>query len=135
LFTIEQINDVHERLGNMESLPDYLGALAALGVDRFDSYLCDGHTEYFSSDGQRIVSEAAHELLTIADITDRQEVAEHLARHERGETDYVEMSTGLAASGVQKWTMDTHDLTVTYLDNEGNALLVEALQKVRRAEP
>jgi uncharacterized protein YbcV (DUF1398 family) len=128
LFTIEQINDLHDRLGNMETLPDYLRALSAIGVARFDSYIRDGHSEFFSSDGQRVVSEAAHELLTIADVTDREKVVEHLARHQRGETGYVEMSKGLAESGVEKWTMDTNDLTVTYLDSQGNTLLVEPLQ-------
>ena len=128
MFTIEQINDLHDRVGHLETLPDYLRALRAIGVARFDSYLRDGHSEYFASDGHRVVAEAAHELLTIADVTTRDRFVEHLARHQRGETGYVEMSEGLAACGVEKWTMDTNDLTVTYLDSHGNTLLVEPLQ-------
>jgi uncharacterized protein YbcV (DUF1398 family) len=128
LFTIEQIDDLHERLGTMESLPDYLRSLSRIGVAWFDSYLRDGHSEFFSSDGRSVVSEAAHELLTIADVADRASVIDHLAQHQRGETDYVTLSMGLAASGVEKWTMDTNDLIVTYLDRRGNRLLIERLQ-------
>ena len=127
MFTIKQINDLHDRLGNMESLPDYLRALNAIGVALFESYVCDGHSQFFSSDGRSLVSDAAHELLTIADVADPVGVIEHLAQHERGETDYLTMSVGLAASGVEKWTMDTNDLTVTYLDKQGNTLLLEPL--------
>jgi uncharacterized protein YbcV (DUF1398 family) len=128
LFTIEQINDLHDRLGSMQTLPDYLRALNAIGVDRFDSFLHDGHSEFFGSDGQSVESEAAHEELAVADVGIRDEVAQQLARHQQGQTGYVEMSRGLAASGVEKWTMDTNAMTVTYLDKLGNALLVESIQ-------
>lgn len=128
MFTIEQINDLHDRLGDMETVPEYLRALRAIGVDRFDSYLRDGHSEYFDREGQCVVSGAAHELLTIADVADQDKVVEHLGRHQRGEIDYVEMSKGLAANGVDKWTMDTDNLTVTYLDKQGNSVLIETLQ-------
>ena len=37
------------------------------------------------------------------------------------------MSQGLAESGVEKWTFDTHALTITYYDKAGNILLSESL--------
>jgi hypothetical protein len=45
MFTIEQIHDIHDRLGTMERFPDYVRALTAVGVERYDSYLADGPRE------------------------------------------------------------------------------------------
>ena len=49
----------------------------------------------------------------------------HLRLHSEGRTSYLEMSKGLADSGVEKWTFDTNELTVAYYDRAGNELLVE----------
>jgi len=46
MFTIEQIDDLHVRLGSAKTLPEHVRALAALGVERYDSYLADGHSEF-----------------------------------------------------------------------------------------
>jgi hypothetical protein len=56
VFTIEQVKDLHARLGSAKTLPEYVRALKALGVERYDSYLVDGHSEYFGPDGHRVVS-------------------------------------------------------------------------------
>ena len=34
MFTIEQINDLHARLGSARTLPEYVLALKGLGVER-----------------------------------------------------------------------------------------------------
>ncbi|HEX6380430.1 MAG TPA: DUF1398 family protein [Acidimicrobiia bacterium] len=35
------------------------------------------------------------------------------------------MSKGLADSGIERWTVDTHAMTTTFCDRSGDALLVE----------
>jgi uncharacterized protein YbcV (DUF1398 family) len=37
------------------------------------------------------------------------------------------LGRGLADSGVQKWTVDTHAMTMTFYDRTGVALLVEKI--------
>jgi uncharacterized protein YbcV (DUF1398 family) len=127
VFTIEQIDELHDRLGRAETLVDYVGSLAALGVVRYDSFVSDGHSEYVGLDAERVDSPPAHETLTVAEDIDRQAFVDHLKRHERGETGYLEMSKGLADSGVQKWTVDTLAMTMTFYDGTGVALLVEKI--------
>ncbi len=92
-------------LGSAKTLPEYVRALKELGVERYDSYLADGHSEYFGQDGQRVVSSPAHEVLAVAETGQRETFLEHLRRHERRETTYLEMSLGLAQSGIEKWTV------------------------------
>ena len=127
MFTIEQIHDIHERLGSRERFTEYVRALNAIGVERCDSYISDGHSEYFAEDGRSVVSAAVHELLPVVDASDRDKVVEHLGLHELGRTSYLEMSKGLADSGVQKWTIDTNAMTLTYVDKQGRGLVTEAI--------
>jgi uncharacterized protein YbcV (DUF1398 family) len=128
MFTLSEIDELHARLGSAETLADYLRALAAIGVVRFESFLVDGHTEFFSRDGGRVVSPSHHEVMTVAELSDRDAVLEHLQRHRDKETSYVEMSAGLASSGIEKWVADTAALTLAYCDREGRALLVDKVE-------
>jgi uncharacterized protein YbcV (DUF1398 family) len=127
VFTVEQIEELHGRLGNAETLSHYVRALAALGVERYDSFVFDGHSEYLGYEAQLVISDAVHEELTVAESSDRDEFFDHLRRHEQGETSYLEMSTGLADSGIERWTVDTHAMTMTFYDRSGGVLLVEQI--------
>jgi uncharacterized protein YbcV (DUF1398 family) len=128
MFTIEQINDLHDRLGTMESFAVYVRALKSVGVERFDTYLVDGHSEFFGTDGHMVKSPGAHEKLTVADTSNREAFLEHLKLHSQHKTSYVEMSQGLAESGIEKWTVDTNRMMITYYDKAGHALLIESIE-------
>jgi uncharacterized protein YbcV (DUF1398 family) len=127
MFTIEQINDLHDRLGSAKTFPEYVRALKVVGVERCDSYLADGHSEYFGQGGRRIVSPPVHEVLLVAETGQRETFLQHLGRHERCETTYLEMSKGLAQSGIEKWTVDTGRMTMTFDDKAGMEMLVEQI--------
>jgi len=127
MFTLKQIDDIHNRLGNQDTLVQYLLALNAIGVERSDSYIADGHSEHIGKGGEKVVTPPAHEVLTIATTSSRDGLIEHLTRHSQGKTSYTEMSKGLADSGVAKWSFDTKALTIVYYDTAGNELLTEAV--------
>ena len=127
MFTIEQIDELHGRLGSANTLAQYVRALKALGVERYDSYLADGHSEYFGQDGHWVVSPPVHEVLPLAETGERETFLEHLRRHEQRQTTYLEMSKGLAQSGIEKWTVDTARMTMTYYDKSGREMLVEQI--------
>jgi len=127
MFTVEQIEELHGRLGNAETLSEYVRALADLGVERYESFVSDGHSEYFGHDAQRVSSVAVHDVLPVAGDSDRDAFLDQLRRHELGETSYLEMSEGLADSGVERWTVDTQAMTMTFHDRSGCVLLVEPI--------
>ena len=81
MFTIEQINELHARLGSAKTLAEYVRALNGLGVERYDSYLEDGHSEYFGQHGYKVVSPPEHEVLAVAETGQREAFLEHLHRH------------------------------------------------------
>jgi uncharacterized protein YbcV (DUF1398 family) len=128
MFSLEQINRIHDQLGKQATLPQYLQALKAIGVDKCDSFITDGHSEYFGKKGHKVVSSSAHEKLKIAEISNREDLIKHLKLHNQGKTSYLEMSRGLADSGVEKWTFDTNKMTMTYYDKGGNMMLLEEIK-------
>jgi len=125
MFTLGQLNEIHDRLGNMEDFSQYVRALNAIGVEKYDSYLADGHSEFFGKDEYKVVSPSVHGTLPISDLSDSDKAQEHLDLHDQGKTSYLEMSKGLADSGVEKWTVDTQNMTFVCYDKQGNALLME----------
>jgi len=68
-----------------------------------------------------------HEVLAVAETGQRETFLQHLRRHERRETTYVEMSRGLAQSGIEKWTVDTGKMTMTFYDKAGREMLAEQI--------
>lgn len=127
MFTMQQIEGLHARFGSAKTLVDYVRALKALGVEHYDSYLADGHSEYFGKDGYTLISRSVHEVLVVADVAQREAFLEHLRRHELGQSNYLEMSKGLAQSGVEKWTVDTAGMTMTFSDKTGRSMLVNEI--------
>jgi uncharacterized protein YbcV (DUF1398 family) len=128
MFTIEQINDIHDKLGNANTLLEYVSALKAIGVEKYDSYLTDGHSVYFGKDGHTVMSPPAHEKQSIAETSNRENFLKHLKLHEQGKTSYVEMSQGLADTGIEKWTVDTSKTTMIFYDKAGSEMLVEQIK-------
>ena len=128
MFTQKQIDDIHDRLGNENTLPEYLRALSDIGVEAYDSFISDGHSEYFGKDGQVVVSPPAHEVLDIATTSNREKFLQELELSSEGKSSYLEMSKGLAASGIEKWTFDTSAMTMSYFDINGVAMLIEAIE-------
>jgi uncharacterized protein YbcV (DUF1398 family) len=128
MFTLEQITDIHDRLGNSDSLGDYLRALRDIGVETYDSFITDGHSVYLGAGGQTLVGPAFHETFAIAETCDKEQFLQFMQKVEQGGVGYVEMSKALADNGVEKWTFDTDKLTITYLDKAGNVLLSEKVE-------
>ena len=127
MFTLDQITNVHDRLGNAKTLFEYAKALNALGVMYADSYITDGHSEYFGKDGYVVKSPSYHQTFEVAENSNEETFHEYMELSEQGKIGYVEMSEGFAKSGVEKWTMDTSRATFTYYDKSGKQLLVEEL--------
>lgn len=128
MFELAQITDIHNRLGNSDSLGAYLRALQDIGVQTYDSYITDGHSEYFGADGQKLVGPAFHQTYVIAETCDKEQFLQYIQRVEQGGISYAEMSEALADNGVEKWTFHTEGSTITYFDKAGNVLLREIVK-------
>lgn len=125
MFTLEQINELHDRYGSAGTYHLYAEGLRELGIERVDTYVSDGHSAYIGKDDHAVTSPAVHEIFMVADKSSKDTFEKHLKDHEDGKTSYLEMSCGLADSGIEKWVLDTSKMTLSFVDKAGRALLAE----------
>jgi uncharacterized protein YbcV (DUF1398 family) len=127
MFTLDQIGEIHHRFGKQSTLVPYLQALKAIGVERYDSFVSDGHSVYYGKNNHKLISPPVHPKYSIADASNLEAMLNHLDIHQKGKTGYLEMTRGLADSGVEKWTFDTIKMTLTYYSWGEREMLVEQI--------
>ena len=127
MFTIEEIKEAHAVVKSGVDFPLYVQKLIELGVESYTSFVVDGHTEYFGTDGYAIQSNANYEPLTVAASSDQKKFMERLATHQTGGSDYVTFCQDTASAGIEKWVVDMKVMTCTYYDRAGAVMLAEVI--------
>jgi len=127
MFTLSQIQEAHSEVKNGSDFPKYIQDLIKLGVLNYDTYVFDGHTNYFGIDNHEIRSEAKYPILSIADLSDTKRFKHNLKIHQQGQTDYMTFCNHSAECGIEKWTVNTVEMTCVYYDKKGNKILIETI--------
>lgn len=128
MFTLDQIREAHAKVKSGADFPHYVADLITLGVWKYNTFVHDGHVEYFGDTANTLVSPAKYEPLTVADTSDASGFRERLQAHQRGETDYMTFCRDAARAGALKWTVDTEAMTCIYYDKVGNVIFKENLK-------
>jgi uncharacterized protein YbcV (DUF1398 family) len=129
-FSIEEIRAARERVRSGVDFPTLVRDLIALGVEKYDTYVGDGHSEYFGQHGHEVVAEATRLPIEISDVRDDMRFQAHLNLHRQGDTDYSAFCRDAASDGVHKWTVNMRTLTCSYYDSTGKEMLVEQITVV-----
>ncbi|WP_295220751.1 DUF1398 family protein [uncultured Chryseobacterium sp.] len=127
MFTIEQIETANDKIQSGADFPDYIKEIKALGVQSFETWVKDSHTEYFGKNDFRAESKPKYTELTIADETDKDTFIRQLKSHQKGETDYMKFCEDCATTGIEKWIVDLAAHTCIYYDKAGNEILREEI--------
>ena len=127
MFTLEQVNNIHDEFGKSNSLVAYAEALKAVGVRSTVSFVTDGHSEFHGDDEYVVKTPAHHKEFIVTQAYNDELFRRCMKRSEKGKIDYIEMSKELAKAGVEKWTLDTEKLTFTYSDAFDRPVLIEQL--------
>jgi len=127
MFTTEQIKAAHSKVKSGADFPAYIQELKQLGVVSYDSYVSDGHTDYFGDNDFKTTSLAKYESLIIADLTDENQFKADLKAHQQGKTDYPTFCRDCAKSGIEKWVVNLEKMTCTYFDKAGKEILEEQI--------
>jgi len=67
MFTIEQLKSAHSKVKSGADFPNYVQDLLKLGVTYYETYVADGHTDYFGKQDYKISTEEKYDKLIIAD--------------------------------------------------------------------
>lgn len=127
MFTIDQIKEAHSRVKSGADFPVYIQELIALGVQGYETFVNDGHVEYFGADNFRATANETYETITVAPFANKERFIEFLVMHQDGETDYLTFCNHAGQCGIAKWAVDIIEMTCTYFDQSDSAILIEKI--------
>lgn len=127
MFTIEQIKAAHSKVKSGADFPNYVQDLILLGVTSYETYVVDGHTDYFGKNNYQVSSSPRYTPLTVAAQSNAEQFKSNLKAHQQGNTDYPAFCKDCAKSGVEKCIVSMDKMTCTYYDTTGNELLKEVI--------
>lgn len=127
MFTIQQIEQAHTKVQSGADFPKYIQEIKELGVESFETWVTDSHTDYFGAENFTTSSAPKYRELSIAETANQQEFIYRLKAHQKGETDYFTFCKDCAENGIEKWVVDLKAMTCIYYDKAENQILVEQI--------
>lgn len=127
MFTIAQIKEAHSKVKSGADFPAYIQNLIELGVQGYDTFVNDGHVEYFGSNNFRVASTETYESITVAPSANKERFIEFLVMHQDGQTDYLTFCHHAAQCGIAKWSVNIIEMTCTYFDRSEAAIIIEKI--------
>lgn len=125
MFTINQIKEAHCKVKSGADFPNYIYDIKNLGIEKYETYVADGHSVYYGKNNFKISSEPKYEVLKIENTSNETQFRNDLKTHQQGKTSYLTFCNDCAKSGIEKWIVDISKMTCTYFDIKGNVILVE----------
>jgi len=127
MFTIEQIKEAHAKVQTGADFPNYIQDLIILGVKGYDTFINDGHVEYYGVNNYVVTSDEKYDTIAIAPNANKERFIEFLVQHQEGQTDYLTFCNHAAQCGIAKWRVDILEMTCTYFDQAENEILIEKI--------
>jgi len=127
MFTLDQIKTAHSKVKSGADFPAYIQDLKKLGVTSYETFVADGHTDYYGANQNKTSSTAKYEVLSIANSSTPEQFKANLKAHQKGKTDYPTFCNDCAKSGIEKWVVCLQKMTCTYYDKAGNEILTEQI--------
>jgi len=126
MFNIEEIKAAEANVKTGSDFPAFIQEIKALGVVRNDVYVSTGLSIYFDGEEHsEQVSPENYPDIIINEESSASKLKHALEIHQKGENDYFTFCKQAADAGVEKWITDLEEMTVSYLDTEGNELVRE----------
>jgi uncharacterized protein YbcV (DUF1398 family) len=127
MFTIAQIKEAHSKVKSGADFPVYIQELIALGVKGYDTFVNDGHVEYFGADNFRAADTDTYAIITVAPFANKERFIEFLVMHQDGQTDYLTFCNHAAQCGIARWRVNIIEMTCTYFDQKNAEILIEKI--------
>jgi uncharacterized protein YbcV (DUF1398 family) len=73
MFTIEQIKEAHTKVKSGADFQANIKEIKELGVTYYETFVSDGHTDYFDKNDNKTSTAAKYNALTIAEISNAEQ--------------------------------------------------------------
>lgn len=127
MFTVEQIKTAHSKVKSGADFPSYIQEIKKMGVTYYETFVKDGHTDYFGANGYKTSTTEKYDALTIAKTSNIEQFKIDIKAHQQGKTDYLTFCNDCAKTGLEKWAVCMEKMTCTYYDLAGNEKLEEQI--------
>ncbi len=127
MFTVEQLRTAHSKVKSGADFPAYIREIKAMGVTHYETYVSDGHINYYGTENYVAKVPAKYETITIAENADMEMFKAELKAHQQGKTDFLTFIKMCAETGIEKWEICMYKMTCTYFDKAGNEILLEEI--------
>ena len=127
MFSITQIKEAHSKVKSGADFPAYIQDLIALGVKGYDTFVNDGHVEYFGDDNYRAVATETYDTIKIAPSANKERFIEFLVIQQDGQTNYLTFCSHAGQCGIAKWSVNIIEMTCTYFDQSNAEILIEKI--------
>ena len=127
MFTIEQIKEAHAKVKSGADFPNYIQDLIILGVLGYDTFVNDGHVEYYGVNNYNVSADEKYPEIKVEAVANKERFIEFLVMHQNGQTDYLTFCNHAAQCGIAKWRVDIIVMTCTYFDKAENEILIEKI--------
>ena len=127
MFTITQIKEAHSKVKSGADFSPYIQDLIQLGVQGYDTFVNDGHVEYFGKDNCRAAATETYKSISIAPSANKERFIEFLVMHQEGQTDYLTFCNQAGQCGIAKWSVNILEMICTYYDSAENPILIEKI--------
>lgn len=125
MFTIEQIQQAHSKVKSGADFPAYIRDLKVLGVTYYETFVANGHTDYYGANNYQTSTPPRHTPIVVAALVNPAQFKADLKLHQQGGSNYPTFISHCAQHGIEKWAMDLQKMTCTYFDAAGNEVLAE----------
>lgn len=127
MFTLEQIKEAHSKVKSGADFPNYIQDLIILGVKGYDTFVNDGHVQYYGVNNYSVTSDEKYDVITIAASANKERFIEFLVMHQDGQTDYLTFCNHAGQCGIARWRVDIIEMTCTYFDQSDAEILIEKI--------
>ena len=127
MFTVDQIKQAHSKVKSGADFPAYIQDIKKLGVTYYETFVSDGHTEYYGANDYTTSTIAKYDSQRISEASNTEQFKVDLIAHQQGKTNYPTFCNDCARSGIEKWAACMDKMTCTYYDKAGNEILVEEI--------
>jgi uncharacterized protein YbcV (DUF1398 family) len=127
MFSLEQIKAEFEKVRSGADFPALIAGFKQIGIAGYEHHVSDGVTIYNDGAEGMLTTPAKYSEIPVNTSVSVQALKNALAIHQRGETDYLTFCRHAASAGVEKWVVNTGDMTCTYYGANGTEMLREII--------
>lgn len=126
-FSLIQIKNALNNVKSGADFPTYIQQIKSLGVTSYDSFVADGHSDYYGKGDHQVSSTALYEPIAIASSANLYQFKKDLKSHQQGQTDYLTFCAACGKNGIQRWQVSIEKMSCTYFDRLDGQILVEQI--------